>query len=247
MFNVYKITNRLNGKIYVGITTGTVKTRWWGHCQAARNVTNKKTKRHSCGLISKEMHSVGIENFQIDLLDSSATNWKELADLELKYISEINSGVPNGYNIKTLHQGNTTHTPESKAAISAAHKGKPKSPEHRAKISATVTRINSDPAVREHLRQKALNHQNPTCWKSIIRIDPQTGEEKEFEALSHIIKEMGFRDCVRGRIRAMCNNRIVKDKRRKNQKVNTHVKGYVWKWKYEGGVNPGGIYDKKEN
>ena len=37
MFSVYKITNTLNGKMYIGFTGRTVEARWRSHCSAARN------------------------------------------------------------------------------------------------------------------------------------------------------------------------------------------------------------------
>ena len=35
MYIVYKITNVLNGKIYIGITTRTLEERWQQHCYDA--------------------------------------------------------------------------------------------------------------------------------------------------------------------------------------------------------------------
>lgn len=37
MFSVYKITNLINGKMYIGFTKRTVDARWRSHCSSARN------------------------------------------------------------------------------------------------------------------------------------------------------------------------------------------------------------------
>ena len=87
---IYKITNQVNNKIYIGLTTETLQERWSGHLQAY-----KTCKRH----LYESMRKYGIENFTIEEIDK-ADSFEELGQLERKYIREYDSQNPEkGYNI----------------------------------------------------------------------------------------------------------------------------------------------------
>lgn len=88
---IYKITNKLNGKSYIGQTKRTVAQR---------------VKRHiyERSKIGKEILENGIENFSIDVIDN-ASNQTELDELEKFWISLYNT-QDNGYN--TLCGGKPT-------------------------------------------------------------------------------------------------------------------------------------------
>ncbi len=84
---VYKITNLLNGKAYVGRTTKTLNERMIGHLY---------NRRHS--LIDKDIQKFGIENFKVEVLAECKT-FEELKELEKKFIRELDCKSPNGYNL----------------------------------------------------------------------------------------------------------------------------------------------------
>ena len=104
---IYKITNNINNKIYIGQTTRTLEER----------IAEHKRKRNP--LISKAIKKYGIENFSIEIIDkASAIN--ELNEKEFYYIKKYNSISPNGYN-QCEGGGNTIgykHTEEAKAKMS---------------------------------------------------------------------------------------------------------------------------------
>ena len=84
---LYKITNKINGKIYIGQTIHPDK-RWWEHCNRA-----------STGLDNYPIHCAikkyGKENFDFEVLE-----WSENYDnRERELIIEFNSLCPNGYNV----------------------------------------------------------------------------------------------------------------------------------------------------
>ena len=92
---IYKITNKINGKVYIGLTTTTLENRWNGHKALAKKAATKE-KLHP---LYNAMLKYGIENFDIVQIDSS-NNFKELGNLERKYIDEYKSFDRNfGYNI----------------------------------------------------------------------------------------------------------------------------------------------------
>ncbi len=85
---IYKITNIINNKIYIGQTTSNIKKRWGQHKASSRN---KKSKLYNA------MRKYGVENFKIEEI-VKAESIEELNELEEKIINENNS-VQNGYNI----------------------------------------------------------------------------------------------------------------------------------------------------
>jgi len=88
---VYKITNLINNKVYIGQTKGTLAVRWRKHCSPARN--------RPIPLISKSILKYGKDNFKIEEIDKSDTI-NELNNKEKYWILELQSMVPTGYNLK---------------------------------------------------------------------------------------------------------------------------------------------------
>ena len=57
---IYKITNNINNKVYIGQTTRDLKIRWYQHCY--------KTKaKNICNRIYNAIQKHGKENFEIKL------------------------------------------------------------------------------------------------------------------------------------------------------------------------------------
>ena len=73
---VYKITNKINDKSYIGITTGDMKQRLRGHRQ--------KTNSH----LTSAMNKYGKENFIIEQIATAKTN-KELDRKEVALIKKL--------------------------------------------------------------------------------------------------------------------------------------------------------------
>lgn len=87
---IYKITNIINNKVYIGLTTESLQARWKNHLQQAKK--NKKPLYYS-------IRKYGIENFSVEIIDEAKTI-EELGELERFYIQKYNSTNPKyGYNI----------------------------------------------------------------------------------------------------------------------------------------------------
>ena len=96
---IYKITNKINNKIYIGLTTCTLAYRWSKHLTEARNVNNNKH-------LYRAIRKYGSENFSIEQIDNT-DNFKELGQLERKYIKEYDSQNPDkGYNLTAGGESN---------------------------------------------------------------------------------------------------------------------------------------------
>lgn len=91
---IYKITNNINNKIYIGYTSQTLAIRWSQHkYDALHPKQNKKS------LLHQAMIKYGFENFSIETIYNFNEHEEDWRKLEQKYIKELNSKVPNGYNI----------------------------------------------------------------------------------------------------------------------------------------------------
>jgi group I intron endonuclease len=89
---VYKITNLVNGKVYVGQTTRGINHRWGQHKSLSKN-----PKKES--LLQKAIHKYGEENFKVEEVDA-AGNLDELNFKEEVWIEKCRSLNPCGYNIR---------------------------------------------------------------------------------------------------------------------------------------------------
>lgn len=86
---IYKITNLLNNKLYIGQTTQELKKRWNDH---------KKRGAKSCPALKAAIGKYGKENFKIEEIDNASTI-EELNIKEEYWIKFYNTIAPNGYNL----------------------------------------------------------------------------------------------------------------------------------------------------
>lgn len=108
---IYMFKNKSNGKIYVGQTTQTFRTRTMQHMRSRE------------GYFDTALRKYGIESFECGIIDT-AKSTEELNKKEIYWIKKLNSMKPNGYNL--CEGGNTTrgysHKEESKRKMSATKK-----------------------------------------------------------------------------------------------------------------------------
>lgn len=96
---IYKVTNKINGKIYIGQTIQSVKDRWYRHCGKS-GISKAELNTHFKRAILK----YGKENFTIETIEVCDST--KLNDREKFYISYYNSYI-NGYNSTIGGQGGT--------------------------------------------------------------------------------------------------------------------------------------------
>ena len=122
---IYKIENKINGKIYIGQTIKELEDRISEHLKSEYP-------------IGKAFRKYNINSFEISIID--ITEIKEILDEKEKYwIKFYDCKVPNGYNLTDGGEGPNgyKHTKEAKLKISKKKKGVPHdvSEETRLKIS----------------------------------------------------------------------------------------------------------------
>lgn len=97
---IYKITNILNGKVYIGQTIKSLSTRRSSHI---RSSNNKKLNPKS---IHHHIKEIGIENFKFEVI-KECNSKNELDEFEKFYISDLKSNNPLfGYNLTSGGSGN---------------------------------------------------------------------------------------------------------------------------------------------
>lgn len=122
---IYKITNKINGKIYIGLTTTPIKRRIAAHV--------RKSKLSNAGGVSGAIKKYGFDNFSVSVIDT-AKNLDELNQKEKHYIKSMASLSPNGYN---LHTGGDSHrcSQETKKKLSLSASKRRMSKETRKRMS----------------------------------------------------------------------------------------------------------------
>jgi group I intron endonuclease len=61
---IYKLTNKINGRIYIGQTTKRLKERWWNHVKFAhrKDMEDQKSKLH------EDINKYGKDGFEMEIL-----------------------------------------------------------------------------------------------------------------------------------------------------------------------------------
>lgn len=92
---IYLITNTKDDKKYIGLTVQTLKRRWKYHVEQANNnhIKSKESLHNS-------IREYGKDVFHIQQIDTGITK-KDLEKKERKWIKQLNTLIPNGYNIST--------------------------------------------------------------------------------------------------------------------------------------------------
>lgn len=177
---IYKVTNKINGKVYIGQTTQKLEKRWKDHC-----------KKSNKSAISLAVSKYGEENFKIKQI-LVCESVEQMNKREVMCIKMFNSLFPNGYNIeiggknrklsestrKKLSDINKNTIPpnrkgcflsrQHKMQISAKMKGRKKSKEQIQKFKNTISKTGtSDKKI------KCLN--NKIIYKSMSEAVRQLG------------------------------------------------------------------------
>ena len=153
---VYKITNTVNGKIYVGQTIHSLATRWHYHVKSS-------VKGSTCALHSA-IRKYGKEAFKVEKL-TIADSLEDLNQKEALYIIQLNTLVPTGYNL-TSGGANGEMSKETRSKIQEAALNRTHSKETRQKMSETHTK---SACRRGHPFNSENTYVNPNtgkrqCW-----------------------------------------------------------------------------------
>ena len=96
---IYKITNDVNGKVYIGKTLRSVEKRWKEH------IKDSKREHIESRPLYRAMNKYGIDNFRIETIEECSDELVE--EREVFWIKGYNSFGKNGYNATIGGDGQT--------------------------------------------------------------------------------------------------------------------------------------------
>lgn len=216
---VYKITNIVNDKLYVGQTKTSMAKRFTSHkCES-------KNERYDNKLY-EEMRKYGTENFKVESLSEIKTSTRDelremLNVLEKQYIEKLapeynfapgglgNTGVTwtdeRREKFKELMSGENNpcfgkpKSDETREKLSKALKGRVISEESRVKRIETMKGIPKSDETREKMKEAAKNRTNKMPSgkehhnsKSVIQCDLHGNLIKTFDSIHHAAKELSI-------------------------------------------------------
>lgn len=131
---VYKLTNKINGKVYIGMTLQNPIKRW------------KNGRGYNSAVFCQDIKRYGWDSFDREILIENAKR-EEAQEIEKKFIKLYKSNNPDcGYNVTKGGDGggmlNHNHSDCAKAKISEARKKAGFTEEHKKHISEAKRGVN---------------------------------------------------------------------------------------------------------
>ena len=123
---IYKITNTINDRVYIGQTVGSLAKRWSQHTTSMKNSP-----------LYNAFRKYGRDKFKIEAV-CSALSPEYLNELEQYFIKFYDCMAPKGYNLTSGGDSAYTRSEHSREQQRRAMLGHTVSDETRAKISATL-------------------------------------------------------------------------------------------------------------
>jgi group I intron endonuclease len=182
---IYKITNILTNKCYIGETKkNNPEARWNEH-------KRKIEKGIGCPALQCAVNKYGISNFIFKVLIICFD--EDRYKFEIEYIQKYNSMVPNGYNLTKGGEGGgfygKKHTIESKNKISISQKEFYKNnPEQINYLSQRQKLIMNSPAERDKIKNGMKNSEKWKQAKELFKIG-NNRNRKHTEDSKNKIKE----------------------------------------------------------
>jgi group I intron endonuclease len=209
---IYKITNIITNKCYIGETMQKyANRRFKAHMSAIR-------RGGGCPALRDAVKKHGEENFKFEVLLTCPD--EDRFRLEKEYIKQHNSLVPNGYNIRDAGEDSSgfKHSEETKAKISKISKETWKDPEKLKRLRENTKKYwgkeENRKAQSERIRASE-NHKNGVRNKILnIKLNDES-KKKISESLKkyHSENKNGVSDVIRKKIGdAQCKPIIQYDK-----------------------------------
>lgn len=187
---IYKVTNKQNGKIYIGQTVKSLWQRWAQHCAPSSG----------CTALHNAIKKYGSDSFMVEIIDR-ANSRNELDKKEMYYISFYDCIAPKGYNLSEGGNGcrGYKHNEETRTLLSKIRTGKKGTPHtDEWKRKASERQLGKKHPHKGHplserqkqiLREYRLGKDNPKKYKALKCIE--TGEI--FPSRKHAAEKIGVK------------------------------------------------------
>lgn len=195
---VYLITNKINGKQYIG-ETFTFKKRMYRYRYDVNNTDGDKRP------IILAIKKYGWDNFDIQIIKQiDCKNKIVMLIWENFFIKQYNTLSPNGYNLCAYGQNHTgiVHSEESKLKQSQSMKGK-----HSGKKNPFYGKKHTKAFVKK-LIEINRHVDRSYCHKAVHQIDKDTNQIiNTWESLHAAVKGLGGSKYQISNLSILCNNK----------------------------------------
>jgi group I intron endonuclease len=172
MSYVYKITNLINGKLYIGKADDVVE-RWQKHLSDTRTMRGF--------ILHNAIRKYGKENFDISVIEECESEEKAL-EREMFWIAEYKTNICKygnqfGYNLTDGGEGisGNVRSPESRKKMSEASRGRPKSEFHKEQLRLAKVGAKLSPEHKANIGKAGIGRKQPESAKLKLSIN-HTGE-----------------------------------------------------------------------
>jgi len=221
-YTIYMHTCLVTGKSYVGYTKKTMEQRWDGHAYCAFNSQRAKTGRLHAFQFAIRKH--GPDAWVHTVLENRIKTLDKACKAEVRWIAELETLVPNGYNeipgghgikmtpeVKERHRIATKEAlnrPDVKARVCESQKRAHNTSESRKRNSEAQKKAQARPDVVEKKRQKMNEFYARPGYRSpraleIVQFDDDGNVLAVFPTLTLASKAVGaeaihLSECARG-------------------------------------------------
>jgi len=217
---IYKVTNKINNKVYIGQTTLSLDERRRYHYKESRR-KNDTTYFHNA------LNKYHYEDFVWEILEDNIDNIDTLNEKEIYYISKYNSTDRNvGYNLKAGGNGGGINSDFTKKKIGITTKEKWKNPEIAKKMLEGLKK-----GTETSKKQALTNFKQTTC--------KYCNKEFTYRPIDtyHIIPKFCSKECL-SLFRKNCNTGLTAANninKIKHQKQDTNVIHNIQLWLKDNG------------
>lgn len=201
---IYKITNDINDKKYIGLTSGTVDARWDKHCRNAYSGVDYA--------IYRAMRAYGIEHFSVSIIEEEL-DFQVLCEREQYWINFYDT-YNKGYNETLGGEGNRKYTLETLYALWDSGLAVGQIAEQLGCNRSTV--YSSLLAYSEYTLEESISRRNDSLKKRPVQFDINGRYVATFNSEEEACLAVG---ASTGSVGLCCNS----DK-------HCTVKGYIWLW-----------------
>lgn len=189
VYTVYKITNQVNSKIYIGYTKFTAEERWKEH------VGNRNVKNYH---LSCAIRKYGADSFDVETLWQSRSS-EAAKETEKLLIAEYKSHLRDvGYNLTMGGEGQSS-TPEVKKKIAASLIGKKRSRETRelqSSLKKGLVYQEENLRLMLELKEKGLSYPEISRHFSSIGIKAKSGKDIAVSVFHGAFKKLLAREVI---------------------------------------------------
>ena len=211
---IYKITNNINNKIYIGKTNRDINVRFQEHIDSSNSINSPSYNYY----LHRAFRKYGIENFSIDKIEEVS---EELINERERYWIKYYDSYNNGYNLTLGGEGNLIYKDEDILKLWRQGLSQTEITEQlgitHGNLSKRLDALGISKQDRENRGKEKLISKNSD---PVLQYTKEGVFIREWRSASFIEKETGM---LRTNIKSVCNGKM------------KSAYGYIWKRKFEEG------------